>query len=434
MTSVVKTSELIQSIRYSDFPYENLDALVSNKGSNFEILITDQNINETERFYLFDILNVLGVSDNVDIDKINFGVASYRDESFSYHNPMHIGYDVGVDQGKHLSLKIGTNAGEKIDRNASSIVVNIEVDFNEKKLGARTVKEAVYSINGVELSLHEEIITNPDGSSYTKHYLAFFDTEGDTKYLVPFLPNKDELPKGDNTSKIRKLWKDGNFVNLVRHIDEVGGASRVWCEANKMFVELFQDGKFPYGGVYFLVRKGKIKTIPSGTFNNQDNDIVKADWEIVDCSHPELLVTHWSGKSAERVSKQIPLCDVTNIQFTTAKNNNEGYNFLLKCEGSFSGYALLWVKDINQNGNVKHMPQNIITTKAARIRYMIKNHTRLLENALNHIADNTGDNLDAFDLVNKNVISAASNDQEYSSHPEDEPTDSEIEQMAIQGF
>ena len=103
-------------------------------------------------------------------------------------------------------------------------------------------------------------------------------------------------------------------------------------------------------------------------------DIYQSDWEIIACSHPELVVLK---KNAEKEFDEILLADATNIQFTAASVNNEGYTFLKKF-GEFDKVVLIKIVSPGR-GKIEDIPVNILTGLPKRIGLAIQQYPHMIE-------------------------------------------------------
>jgi hypothetical protein len=137
---------------------------------------------------------------------------------------------------------------------------------------------------------------------------------------------------------------------------------------NKAFTKNFVNGTFPSTGIYFLCKNASYKFTPKDSHEKITNDIHSVDWEVIECSHPELIVDNYVN--AENISP-ITLGEATTLTFSNAKTNNEGFTWLRSKDlDTFEGCVLIHIKGKNSR-DVKFIPNNSLTQIRARVMQSI---------------------------------------------------------------
>lgn len=357
MANYYKIQNIFTSVQDSDFPYLNPENVVSN-GGNVSVLVTPSVVQDTEGYVFSLFLAALEIEPEV-VD--NFGFASYKDDKFSGHCPAWFGIRDG-----QMGLLIGA-ASEKF--NSTDVFVPCEVEEKEIERGKRKIKQFEYTLNGTPIELIEQC--DNDGKSTGKFFikLTHLDEFDENIFTFPFLLNKKDengQPIEYAPIDITRAWKTGEFASILRTFGT--GGNNIWLSGNKAFTLLFKEKIFPKSGVLILAKNGKYKFTPAGSHANITNDIHQSDWTIVSTSHPELLVQYYDK---EKNQQFISLGEATNIQFSNAKVNNEGFNWLdnyRKRNGvdEYEGMVLIHIIEPSKL-NVEHMPVNTVTNILPRV-------------------------------------------------------------------
>lgn len=357
----IQIGNIFSSVHLSDSPWI-FPQLTSGNIASQRMYVTTENVNpnELETFKLF--LKELGVP----LESLNnFGVASYKNGVFAGHSPAFFGLKEGQPG---LVLGTANSTGDYSD-----LFIPCEVVEEERQEGRKKVMKWCYYLNETELFIEEKL--TPDNKPTGKHFLKIKTQTPDlvdVEFSFPFLIDKKREFAGN---EVNLLFKTGKFAEVCREFGT--GSSKVWIQSNKAFTKLFEAKKFPSEGILILAQNGITKVTPAGSHPNITSDIDQSDWEIVSVSHPDLLIDY----EVKKEWFQAALADVTNIQFTSAERNNEGYTWLnqrVGREGQYDGLVLLHI--VKPSGlNVKHTPVNTVTNilplmkvKAARYPEMQK--------------------------------------------------------------
>lgn len=360
---LVKLFDLFQSVKSSEAPYI-YDHLTSGNTANLRMMVTQENTTEKER----EIFKIFCDALSIGIEQLdNYGSASYKNGVFVYHSPVYFGKNADDE----LGLLIGS---ETFDGQYSSLFIPCVQGTKQVTKGKKTIEQASYSLNENEIELIEVIdqqTNKPTGKNYLK--ISTISDEGnEIDFQFPFLVDKKRQFK---EGEISQLFKSGNFAEAVRQFGS--GTSRIWAISNFAFRKLFEAKKFPAEGIYLLCKNGKLKFTPEGQYGFT-SDCTQSDWEIVATSHPDIVV-QYQGKRDELGNKQlfeIPLAEVTNINFTDAKTSNEGFSYVntrFGVESSFSDGLrpntdmmidqLALIKIVSPSArNIAHSPVNTCTT------------------------------------------------------------------------
>jgi hypothetical protein len=357
MSSIIRLSNLFKSVASSEYPYQ-FEQFTKTSGNRNYTHIKPQNVDDTEFYTFTQFLSTIEIApDEVD----NLGSASYQNDVFQYHSPVYFGLRNG-----ELGLLIGSTRFE----NATDIFVKCEVEEVEKQHGKKKLKVWEYTLNGTPIELYEPV--DNEGKPTGKFYISidFHDELDDIKFIFPFAIDK----KGNFTPEdIRKAWKTGKFSDVCRDLDAV--SSRIWIEANKAFIPSFESNQFPKGGVLILAKNGDIKVTPAGTSEKIKSDIVQSNWTIVATSHPELVVQF---KNKEKQFEFTCLGDATDIQFTSAQFNNEGFTWLERNTCFSEQMVLIHIVEPSRL-KITNTPVNTVTAYEQRVLAKIVRFPHLLE-------------------------------------------------------
>lgn len=347
-------------------------------------MITCENVTAEEQ-YIFDLfLSALEISPD-DID--NYGMASYQNDVFKGHCPAFF----GVRDGQ-MGLLIGVQNGKF---GTSDLFIPCEVEQMEVQHGRKMLKEWVYTLNGSPIKLNEQV--DNEGKPTGKFYVSLEHRDEYEEYIFtfPFLIDKS---RNYTNVEINKAFKTGEFQTIVREFGTSGG--RIWLSANKAFIPSFKDNCFPKAGVLLLARNGAIKITPAGSHVNIKSDIAQSDWEIVSTSHPELLVQYFDK---EKNQQFITLGEATNLQFTSASVNNEGYTWLVnKGLDSYNDLVLIHIVEPSKI-KIENTPVNTVTNVLPRVRMKIQQYPHMLA-ALENVDDNVFEAGVMSGVVNKVIV------------------------------
>ena len=367
----IKLSRIFSSVTSSEFAYDELvQPYVKRNGVKASVLVLPQFIPNEELEGFSKFLEALGI--NIE-DVSNYGYASFENDEFKNHSPVFLGKN---EDGK-LVIKIG---GDYDTKTTSSIYVECVEEKVQKKAGKKVIDAIDYTFNGCSLKVEERTVidevTKAVKSSYIESVLSYTDDEmNDFEFIIPTLFDRKQF----ENDAIVKAFKTGNLANVIRSFNS-GNGSKVFAAANKMFTDLFTSKNFPTDGVFLVVTDGRLRVTPAGTVAGIDYDMVSADWEIIGSSHPELLVKQSTKKGEE--PKYCALNEVTTISFSSAANNNEGYNWLVKnrIEIGMSYKGVCLIKIVRPANNPQHMPVNICTNNAMMVnRLLPAKHKSLLQ-------------------------------------------------------
>lgn len=345
---------------FNPFKITNEDFYTQNKG----VLINQDNLivlkNKLPDYFAFP-LTVLEDCLGASFD--NLGMARKKGGQV-FHA---LGY-IGIDSEGVMGMSVGSDSGSY-----KSTFIPITVEKNSKKIAGKNIDTYEYTINGWSLNL----VSNIDGKNYIK--LIVMDSP---RMIVQddgneILENVDEenlryeftfsfLLEKEQSNNIQRLWSNGRFQECLRKF----GSFRVYGQNNKMFTHLFENKTFPKEGVLFKVNNGLVKTTLAGSHIKITKDIVSSTWNIVEVSHPELLVTVGNSIS--------PLGDVTSIQFTNAQNGNEGFTYLEGIGGEWKGLAYIHIVCAN-NRNPTHSPVSVVATHQVHIAELVKKFPGMAE-------------------------------------------------------
>ena len=303
------------------------------------------------------MVQVLEESLNIKLD--NLGIAQLKNGQV-FHCLGYFGLKINDDGESVMGLEIGYNSD-----NWMSVFIPCEVKKIEKVVGnSKKIYTYEYTLDGWKIEL-----VRPNLES-DKHYikLSVYDTpkpyvdengvekmedeldEADAlfEYSFPFLLDKEYK------DYVNKLWSNGKFQDCLREF----GKFKTYSQANKLFINLFESGKFPKEGVALVCTNGAKRVALAGSHPKITKDIHSANWEVVAVSHPELLVN--VGLDI------VTLSQITDIQFTNANNGNEGYKFLENYDDVYKDYVVIHF--ICQNSkNITFMPVNVVATHPKHI-------------------------------------------------------------------
>lgn len=358
MPSIVRLPNLFKSVACSEYSFEH-EEFTKRVGVKAYTHVKPQNVDDVEFYQFSQFLQAIEINP-ADID--NLGNASYDNDVFKYHSPVYFGLRSG-----ELGLLIGSSRND----DATDLFIKCHINEVEKQHGKKKIKTMEYTVNGTPIELFEPV--DNEGKPTGKFYLSIThidEFESETIFVFPFVLDKKQnfLPED-----IRKAWKSGKFADICRDLDAV--QSRLWIEANKAFVPSFESKQFPKGGVLLLVKNGNIRITPAGSYDNVKNDIVQSNWEIVSVSHPELVIQF---KNKEKQFEFTCLGDATDIQFTSASYNNEGYTWLVRNHAYSEQLFLIHIVSPSAQ-KITNSPVNVLTAHEQRILNKIRSFPHMVE-------------------------------------------------------
>ena len=365
--TTIKLTNLFSSVASSDYPYNHQSYCLGEPGSKqCRVVIIPDNISDDERETFEMFLEAVEISPE---SLNNYGIASYKEDVFTWHSPVYMGLLKREDESLQMGLMIGFNFGESYQ----SIFVPVVCQEEEVTKGKKTVKKMVYSANGSVLKLEPILDEKKEKTGKFELSLEYITDDGDEySFVFPFLIRKDGEFDAD---LIEGNWKSGTFEFCLREFGS-GGASRFFIASNKAFTSSFENKTFPKSGVMLLCAEGQIKITEAGSHENITTTITQSQWKILGSSHPDLLIEH---KNKQKEMETITLGEATDVQFTSADKNNEGYTWLLK-KGyrSYDGLVLIHIVKPSDR-NVKHTPVNTCTNISSRIAMKIVDYPNLVE-------------------------------------------------------
>lgn len=299
------------------------------------------------------------LEESLDIKLDNAGLAQLKNGQV-FHCLGYFGIKINDDGEPIMGLEIGYTS-----ENWMSVFIPCDVKKIEKVVGnSKKIYTYEYTLNGwkidlirpnlesdkqyIKLSVYDTPKPYTDENGVEKMEDELDEADALFEYSFPFLLNKEY--KDD----VNKLWNNGKFQECLRQF----GKFRVYSQANKLFISLFESGKFPKEGVSLVCNNGTKRVALAGSHPKITKDIYSANWEVVAVSHPELLVT---------VGNDIlPLSDITDIQFTNANNGNEGYKSIENQDGVYTDYVVIHFISPNRK-NITFMPVNVVATHPKHI-------------------------------------------------------------------
>jgi hypothetical protein len=347
--------DIFRSIKISQFPFMNINSYSAfQSGDAVRVLISRENTLPSEQAIFNKFLEVLEIVPTL---VNNFGIASYRDEVFSYFCPTYFGLRNG-----EMGLLIGANY-EKYG--ATDIFVPCQCEKMPVPYGRKTIEEWVYTLNGSPIKL----IDREDSDGKISFYLSLearADGDNDDEFIFPFLLDKSRV------FDIRNEFKSGNFSSVLR---EFGAGSNLYIKANKAFTHLFREGSFPSEGVLLICKNGQEKKTLASEHQNLSSDISEVQWEIVASSHPELLINFYRDREHHFAS----LNEATVIQFSSAAFSNEGYNWLADhCDDfRYDGYVAIHIIKPSKR-KIDHTPVNTCSNLLAVVKEKLKKFPQLI--------------------------------------------------------
>jgi hypothetical protein len=323
----------------------------------------------------------LGITD---VD--NFGMASYVNGVFKGNCSAYFGIEKGEDDTLTMGLMLGTETSIG-SITTTKIFIPCEVEQQTIKVGKREKQEYVYMLNGTPLSITETV--DDKGLPNGKFYLSIRNDDEDTEFTFPFLIDKSlEF----QPTEIKTRWRTGVFHEVLRTFGV--GQSRTWIQANKAFTSHFvkTGDKATWNkpelknGVYMLLKNGKIKHTLAGSHPNITSDIIQSDWEIIATSHPDLLISVQNKETKEYEAMRLE--DASNIQFTSAQTNNEGFTFF-SVQGVHEWEDVVMCHIVKPSDrNITHAPVSTLSKMPARIRFQLSNKFPHLVKIYNELVGN----------------------------------------------
>jgi len=364
--TTIKLTNLFSSVASSDYPYDHQSYCLGEPGSkSCRVVIVPDNVSEDEQETFEMFLEALEISPE---SLNNYGIASYKEDVFTWHSPVYMGLLKQEDDSLQMGLMIGSDSGEQYQ----SIFVPVNCQEEEVTKGRKTVKKMVYTANGSVLKLEPILDEKKEKTGKFELSLEHITDDGDEySFVLPFLIRKDDE---FDAALIEGNWKTGTFHFCLREFGS--GGSRNFIASNKAFTTSFENKTFPKSGVMLLCAEGQIKITEAGSHENITSTIVQSQWKILGSSHPELLIEH---KNRDKEMETLSLGEATDIQFTSADKNNEGYTWLLK-KGyrAYDGLVLIHIVKPSDR-NIKHTPVNTCTNISSRIRMKIGDYPNLVE-------------------------------------------------------
>lgn len=357
MANFVKLNSIFSSLESSSFPYENEQYIISqyqDKGSFFvKILVNNENISIDE----FNVFNLFLKALNIETILDNYGIATYNlsDSTFLGNCPAFFGIKTNTNpETGEITYIPGVQIGvtnEKFD--STSIFIECICEQIQVSRGKSTKLEWCYVLNDAELYLKENIDQAGMGTGKFYLYVKHSDENGDEwEFSFPYLLDKKikiyEDKQNNNIvvvkenfenyddlrdltpQDINRLWKNGRFFELLRPFlsgSTSSGGSRLWATVNQMFQSIINADEFPKEGIYFLAHNPQMIITPSGTYEGISSDIISVEWEVIETSHPDLQI---QIKNKEKIFENFDLRLVTNLKFSNAKKNNEGFNVVFQ--------------------------------------------------------------------------------------------------------
>jgi hypothetical protein len=401
----ISVSSIFQSIQQSETPYVFPHLTTTNADKQY-LKVTNENttVEEREKFGIF--LKALGVPTESVTD---YGVATYTDGVFSGFSPCFF----GLREGK-MGLLIGSLSRPSDKVESQELFIPCEVIEEERKEGKKSLLKWCYYLNEAEVHLSQR--TDSEGKPSGKFVLKVqtqTDDYSEYDFSFPFLIDKS---KEWAANEVIQLFKTGQFKSFCREFGT--GSSRIWLSSNKAFTDLFRANIFPKEGVLILSKKGVTKVTPANPAKNITSDIYQSDWEILTTSHPHLPVRY----EIKKEWKDCLLGEATNIQFTSATKNNEGYtklNQLVGSEGTYSELALIHI--VRRAETVTHTPVNTVSTIKSLMLMKAARYPELKEIINSH---------DVFDFA---AINAAKTEDDlfpnYPTQPQIKPNEAELSKL-----
>lgn len=363
--TVYKLTSLFASAANADFPYIHRESTLTSSNTT-RTLLTHSNVTSEELAIYGQFLEAIELKGLE--SHLNFGFSSYNhNDVFKGNCPAYFGIKKDVETGElTMGLMLGVDSEQL---NAKSEFIPCEIEKALVKRGKREVEEYQYTLNGCLVEMREML--DNDGKGLGKFYLQVEHIDGNY-FTFPFLlDKKQEL----TSEQIQKSWKEGTFQTSLKELG-FSGSGRLWIQSNKAFFPAFKSKTFPKEGVMFLAKNGKLKITEAGSHPNIKDDIIQTDWEILVSSHPELIIQHYSKEVNGFVNKV--LSDATNIQFTSAKLNNQGYSFIVE-NGirEYNDVVLIHIVCANYS-KIEHSPVNTVSKLPERILHKIRSYPEML--------------------------------------------------------
>lgn len=365
--TTIKLTNLFSSVASSDYPYDHQSYCLGEPGSKqCRVVIVPDNVSKDEQETFEMFLEALEIApDSLN----NYGIASYKEDVFTWHSPVYMGLLKQEDDFLQMGLMIGSDSGD----NYQSIFVPVVCQEEEVTTRKKTVKKMVYTANGSVLKLEPILDEKKEKTGKFELSLEYITDDGDEySFVFPFLIRKDDE---FDAALIEGNWKSGTFQFCLREFGS-GGSSRFFIASNKAFTSSFENKTFPKSGVMLLCAEGQIKITEPGSHEKITSTIVQSQWKILGVSHPDLSIEY---KNRDKEMETISLVEATDIQFTSADKNNEGYTWLLK-KGyrAYDGLVLIHIVKPSDR-NITHTPVNTCTNISSRIRMKIADYPNLVE-------------------------------------------------------
>lgn len=354
MATIYTLSNLFRSVQNSDFPYIYPNLTMTNSQGVVRVIVTPDIVTDEEDAIFKMFLTALDV-DTSAVD--NYGLARYINDVSEGLCPAYFGVRDGV-----MGLLIGAETTQFETR---SLFIPCEVKEQDKKVGKKMVRGFVYTLNETELRIIED--TDNDGKPNGKNYLAVDHTDDDGNEYTFIINILIDRSRNYEPGEINRAFKAGNFQSVVKEFKTGTGGGNIWLKSNKAFTRLFTSKTFPKEGVLILAKNGVIKVTEAGSRPRIEKDIIESEWQIIDSSHPELLVEY---TDKDKVLQLVTLSEGTHIQFTAAANKNEGFNWLKdNAPDGYGNYVLIHI--VAPAKTVEHTPVNTVTNILERIKIKI---------------------------------------------------------------
>jgi len=234
-----------------------------------------------------------------------------------------------------LVLEVGSNYED--DNLVSSRVV-FDVAFKKSKIQGSADK-AFYTVNNFPVVCSPEV--GEDGK------LKFVKIAINLEEIIVELPlyvNRDVV---ESVADFEKLWNKGEG-HLAAQIPKY----KKTHNASKFLRNIIALKQFPKEGVSLLIKNPTWETFEkkdgSGTFQT-------TKWDVVDSSHPELVVTNNYTYKEKEVNDSYPLRSLSSIRFGVSKNSiskSWGDTGLENC------LVLVWFYDLCRK-DIMYIPQHI---------------------------------------------------------------------------
>lgn len=338
-------------------------------------VITNESLEDDSKIIWMSFLETLGVDTYIN----NAGTVLFDENN---NRKYHVYPTIGIDKEHGLGLRIGTKLEECGFTSYFVPLVPIEVESDDEDDDEKVIKYFFVTPNGKKIKTNLTTVSDRNkatGEEIIRNYITI-KSKNKITFNLTFKARRDENDSVCVTSSdIVNAWDNGTFDDVVNPFME--RSMKKACTLNHMFVSYFDRKEifyrqFPREGVLFILTGGKkqISEIPG-----KNKVVFKTNWRILECSHPELLVSDWNY---EKTKEFVLLGDVGLLSCTDSCKITQDY--IRKPEIAREIYFLHIISEnTNDNASPHWMPEHSGTYLPVLIPFVVKkNFSNILEKYL----------------------------------------------------